>query len=95
MVKWKIKQGHLEAVLKDLPNMVEMSSKEPGNLIYEVSQSEVDDHVLCLYEVYKDENALEEHKISEHYQKLVVEQIIPLLEEREVVRLKPLFGSIK
>jgi quinol monooxygenase YgiN len=46
---------------------------------------------LVLFEGYKNADAVEFHKNSEHYQKVVAEQIVPLLENREVVLMDQLF----
>jgi quinol monooxygenase YgiN len=45
-----------------------------------VHQSNSEANTLILYEGYKDESALDEHRNSQHYQTLVVGKIVPLLE---------------
>ncbi|MCF2218971.1 antibiotic biosynthesis monooxygenase [Chryseobacterium sp. PS-8] len=89
--KWQVKEGKLDAVLQLVQQAAEKSSQEEGNLFYEVHQSRSDDHTLVLFEGYKNADAVEFHKNSEHYQKVVAEQIVPLLENREVILMDQLF----
>lgn len=82
--KWQIKDGQLATVLTILAEVAEKSTREKGNLFYTVYQSNADANTLMLYEGYVDALAVEEHRQTVHFQK-VVEQIVPLLENREVV----------
>lgn len=83
--KWQVKEGKLDEVLQILNETSKKSSEEKGNLFYKIHQSQTDQNTLILFEGYENESALEFHKNSEHYQNLVVSQIIPLLENREVI----------
>ena len=83
--KWKVKKEELQTVLKLLPKLMEKSTNELGNLFYKIYQSNSETNTLILMESYKDEISIEIHKNSEHYQDIVVKQIIPLLENREVI----------
>ncbi|BEV03231.1 MULTISPECIES: putative quinol monooxygenase [Chryseobacterium] len=89
--KWQVKEGKLGVVLDLLKQAAEKSSQEEGNLFYKVHQSKSDDHTLVLFEGYQNADAVEFHKNSEHYQKVVAEQIVPLLENREVILMDQLF----
>lgn len=82
--KWQVKEGKLDAVLEIMKEAAQKSSEEKGNLFYKIHQSKADENTLILFEGYENESAVEFHKNSEHYQNLVVKQIIPLLESREV-----------
>lgn len=82
--KWQVKEGKLDAVLEIMKKAAQKSSEEKGNLFYKIHQSKTDENTLILFEGYENESAVEFHKNSEHYQNLVVKQIIPLLESREV-----------
>ncbi len=90
IVKWKIKESETARILKLLPTLAEMTKKEKGNLFYAIYQSENDPNELLLHERYTDADAVEAHKNSEHYQKTVVDEIIPHLEIREVTIVKRL-----
>lgn len=83
--KWQVKEGCLQEVLNIIKQLVKDSSNEEGNLFYKIHQSVSDTHTLILFEGYKDEAALDYHRASEHFKNLVINQIVPLLENREVV----------
>lgn len=83
--KWQVKEGQLVAVLDLLADLTAKSTAEEGNLLYKIHQSISDENTLILFEGYKDESALTEHRSSEHFQTLVLGKIIPLLEDREIV----------
>jgi quinol monooxygenase YgiN len=88
--RWHVKQGQLGMVLELLPPVVRASRAEAGNLFYQVHQDTTDPSVLVLFEGYADEGALAEHRSSEHFRAIVVGQIVPLLERRELVLATPL-----
>ena len=88
--KWQIKPGHLDSVITLLQKVVSASIKEEGNLFYLVEQSTNDPNLLILYEGYSDESALQQHRESAYFQNIVVGQIVPLLENREVILTTPL-----
>lgn len=83
--KWRVKDGQLVAVLDLLADLTAKSTAEEGNLLYKIHQSTSDANTLILFEGYKDESALAAHRNSEHFQTLVTGEIIPLLEDREIV----------
>src|SRR5215469_5940674 len=82
---WRVKEGQLSAVLNLLIDLTAKSTAEEVNLVYEIHQSNSDANTLILFEGYKDESALQEHRNTEHFQTLVIEKIVPLLECREIV----------
>jgi quinol monooxygenase YgiN len=90
--KWRVKEGELDAVLALLTALAAKSTAEEGNLLYTIHQSISEANTLILFEGYKDESALAAHRNSEHFETLVRGQIIPRLEDREIVvttRLAP------
>lgn len=89
--KWQVKEGKLDAVLEIMKEASKKSSEEIGNLFYKIHQSQSDQNTLILFEGYENELAVESHKNSEHYQSLVVKQIIPLLKSREVILMDQIF----
>jgi autoinducer 2-degrading protein len=89
--KWQVKEGKLDSVLQILKEVSKKSSEEEGNLFYKIHQNKADENILILFEGYQNESALEFHKNSEHYQNLVAKQIIPLLENREVILMDQIF----
>lgn len=91
IVKWKIRETETLRILGLLPSLVEKSRKEKGNLSYNIYQSVEDTNVLILHERYVNAHAADEHKALIHYQEVVAAQIIPYLEEREVLILNQLY----
>jgi (4S)-4-hydroxy-5-phosphonooxypentane-2,3-dione isomerase len=83
--KWQVKEGQLSAVLNLIAEVTKKSTEEKGNLFYKVHQSNSDANTLVLFEGYADQSAVDEHRNSAHFQNLVVGQIIPNLENREVI----------
>jgi len=83
--KWQIKEGRLPAVLKVLTEVAKQTKLEKGNLFYKIHQSNSDANTLILFEGYANEAAVEEHRGAAYFQNLVIGQIIPDLENREVI----------
>ncbi|MFN6498058.1 MAG: putative quinol monooxygenase [Nostoc sp. DedQUE01] len=90
IVKWKLKESEVSRILKMLPELAEKTRNEEGNISYTIYQSESDPRELILHEHYVDDNAAETHKQSQHYKRIVVNEIIPHLEVREVILVKKL-----
>lgn len=87
-VKWKIKASETQNILALLQELADKTRNEPGNIAYSIYQSESDPNELLLHERYTDEEAVELHKQSAHYQNIVVTKVIPNLEERIVTIIK-------
>jgi len=88
--KWQAKEGQVDTIINLLKNVVSQSTAEEGNLFYRVHQSNTDANTLMLFEGYKNEAALAAHRESDHFQTVVVGQIVPLLAAREVTSTYPL-----
>src|SRR5690348_7151994 len=84
--KWQVKEGNLQQVLTLLKEAAQSTAAEEGNLLYKLHQSSSDPNTILLYEGYVDEAAAMQHRESDHYQEIVVKAIIPLLDNREVVK---------
>jgi quinol monooxygenase YgiN len=88
--RWKAKAGNLETILALLRQARTKSLQEEGNLFYKIHQSKGDENTLLLFEGYADEAAQQAHMQSEHFKEVIIGQIIPLLEEREVTLAVPI-----
>ena len=88
--KWKINAGNLETVMTMLKELHAKSTGEKGNLFYNIHQSVADPNTLILMEGYVSEEAQKAHVSSDHFKKLAVEGIVPLLEARDVTLVTPL-----
>jgi quinol monooxygenase YgiN len=83
--KWQVKEGRLDVVLTLLGEVAKLTVQEKGNLFYTIHQSLSDANVLLLYEGYTDQAAVDAHRNAVYFQEIVIGQIIPQLESREVV----------
>jgi quinol monooxygenase YgiN len=88
VARWQVAEGRVTDVLGLVEALREASLAEPGCLGYEVFRSADSSDVLLLLERYRDSTAIEAHRNSPHYQRVVVEQIIPMLSARQVELLR-------
>ncbi|NDI97942.1 antibiotic biosynthesis monooxygenase [Flavobacterium sp. LaA7.5] len=91
LVKWNIRESERDEILSLLPELVEKTRNEEGNILYNIYRSENNPNELILHERYVDEEALNAHKLSEHYQNIVFKKIIPHLETRELTMVKQIY----
>jgi quinol monooxygenase YgiN len=75
-----------ETLLRELR---EASQKEPGVIQFEVGRGSEEPNVFALWEVYRDESAVEAHRATEHFRRLVLEGIRPLAQQRNATTLVP------
>lgn len=87
---WKVNEGQIENVLQLLKTVHKESIKEAGNLFYKIHQSNSDLNTIVLFEGYRNEAAVVEHRNSKHFQDFVLGKIVPLLENREIILTTPL-----
>lgn len=80
----KPKEGLEEQVLTALKTVQNHSRQEDGCIRYDLHQTE--DHVFVLYESWENNDALESHAKSKHYQEYR-EQMAKLISTREVYKL--------
>jgi quinol monooxygenase YgiN len=66
------------------------SVKEPGVIQFQVGRSSEKPNVFALWEVYRDKAAVDAHRASEHFQRLVVNGIRPLAQQRNVETAVPI-----
>lgn len=83
--KWQVQEGKLEVVLQLLAQVAAKTVLEDGNLFYNIHQSNSDKNTLILFEGYTGDSAVEAHRQSDYFQQLVVQQIVPHLDNREVI----------
>jgi quinol monooxygenase YgiN len=78
------KPGNGDALVKPLTELAAATRAEPSNLYYEFFRSPLDpDHFVTL-EQYSDAGGLAAHRETEHFQRIGVGIVIPLLVRREV-----------
>lgn len=89
--KWQVKDGELDKVLNLFTELVAKTRQEEGNLFYTIHQSITEPNTFMLYEAYKDEAAVAAHRASDHFQAIALAQIIPALQNREVILATQIF----
>jgi len=87
---WKVKEGQIENVLNLLKTVHDESVQEKGNLFYTIHQSNSDLNTILLFEGYTSEAAVTTHRNLSYFQEIVLGQIVPLLESRDIVLATPL-----
>ena len=90
MIKWQIQPGQEEVVRQALTQLVKHSRTEPGCLYYQPHVSSAQPDLVYTYEVYANPAAAAAHRETEHFQKIALGTIVPLLLSREVVDVRPL-----
>jgi quinol monooxygenase YgiN len=90
LARWELKTGARDEVLAIVAELRPKSLAEPGCLSYEAYQLLDAPDTLLLVERYRDADAIEAHKRSEHYQQLVTGRVLPLLMDRSVELLQQL-----
>jgi len=88
IARYTIAPGNEDAVLDLLAPLVEASRAEPGCLSYDAYRRFSDARSVVLLERYASREALEAHRASPHFRTLVLEGIVPLLEERTVEEIE-------
>jgi quinol monooxygenase YgiN len=76
-----------ERLLRELRNE---SRKEDGVISFDVGRSKEKPNVFALWEVYKDKASLESHTATEHFQRLVVEGVRILAQQRNAETVFPI-----
>ncbi|ULQ54881.1 antibiotic biosynthesis monooxygenase [Flavihumibacter rivuli] len=84
LARYKVPAANLEKVKALLQEMQFLSLQEEGCLVYQPHQTVEDPCTIVLYEVYKDDAAINAHRDSDHFQTIALGQIVPLLESRAV-----------
>jgi quinol monooxygenase YgiN len=68
-----------ESIFRELRDA---SLKEPGIIEFQVGRGREKPNVFALWEVYRDQEAVEAHRSSEHFQRLVVNGVRSLATAR-------------
>ena len=80
---WVVSEGSEEIALDALANLAPLSRAEPGCRLYQPYRDPADPQVIHIVEIYDDGTALEAHTTSEHFERYVIEQSIPVLVDRK------------
>ncbi len=77
-----------DRVVELLGPMAEASRREPGCRRYTV-QTGIEDGVVVIVEEYDSEADFTAHCASEHFARIVLGEVVPLLSDRQVTRCVP------
>lgn len=84
IARYAVSAGREAEVSALLTRLAEASRAEPGNLAFVAYRSLDDDRDVVLLERYASPDAFAEHRASAHFQDLVLDRIVPLLDSRVV-----------
>lgn len=85
IARWTVDSKNANKVFELAQELVAKSQQEPGNLAYDLYVKKDSPNEVLIFENYKTMEDFEFHKTTEHFQKIAVEQIIPLVESRELL----------
>ena len=66
------------------------SRQEAGVIQFDVGRSRENPNVFALWEVYRDQQAIDAHLATEHFQRLVLNGVRPLALDRQIERVVPI-----
>lgn len=81
--EWRAKAGHEDEVAGILDRHAMLTRAELGVLTFIAHRSPEDRAIFLIYQQFIDQAALREHEATPHYQELVLQRVLPLLEKRE------------
>jgi quinol monooxygenase YgiN len=84
IARYTISAGKKDEVLALLPQIVEATRTEPGNISYVAYRQLDDDRQVVLLERYASRDAFAAHRETPHFKEIVLEQIAPLLDSRVI-----------
>ena len=66
------------------------SRQEAGVIQFDIGRSRENPNVFALWEVYRDQQAIDAHLTTEHFQRLVLNGLRPLAQKRDIERVVPI-----
>jgi len=85
-----VKEDHEATSERLLRECAIPSRAEPGILDYRVCRSTRNPKQFLVFEMYRDKEARDSHRQSEHVKRLIVDQLLPLTEVFDVVSYEAL-----
>ncbi|HZD31338.1 MAG TPA: putative quinol monooxygenase [Candidatus Angelobacter sp.] len=89
-VSWVANPGKEAEVAAIFRKLQQASRREPGCLMYVVHQHRTDPRRFFIYEQYADDDALDAHRQSSHFQEYAVKALHDIGERREGELYSPL-----
>lgn len=84
VARYRVAEGAEESVAEALREYVPLTRAEAGCEMFVVNRSREEPREFVLYEQYRDAEAFEAHRASEHFASIAQGRIWPLLDSREV-----------
>ena len=66
-----VKEGMVDAYLETVKDLVQASAAEEGNITYTLNQDINNPRAFAMIEIWKDQDAIDKHNASEHFQTIV------------------------
>ena len=79
---WTVAEGKEETVREALTGLCPASREEDGIQVYEAYVNPDEPRVFRLFEIYDDQEAFDFHAKTPHFKKYVLNDVIPVLENR-------------
>lgn len=89
-VRFTFAPGDMERAVALFRELREASLTEAGVIEFDVCRSQQDPNAIVLWEVYRDDAALDAHHATEHFQRLVVGGVSTLAKNRMGEKLSPI-----
>jgi quinol monooxygenase YgiN len=89
-VTWMAKVGHETEVAGIFSKLTEESRKEPGCVTYQVHRHRTEPRRFFIYELYKDDAALEAHRATTHFLQFARKELPKIAERTEGNLYEPL-----
>jgi quinol monooxygenase YgiN len=87
------KAGKGDEVAAGLRRMAPLVQQhEPGCVLYQANRSRENADQFLLYEVYRDQAAVEAHRETPHFKEIIEGAVVPLLESRVRAFYEPVIG---
>ena len=83
VVRMKANEGLEDRAVEIARELAEASRAEPGCESYVPCRDPEDSRSFLFYEAYRDKEAFEAHGATEHFQRLALGELFPLMESRE------------
>jgi quinol monooxygenase YgiN len=90
VARYVVSEGHDATVARLLRKNAQATRAEPGCLEFSVYQEIDDPRAFLLYERYTSEDAFQAHRRTPHFEDIIEQQVVPLLDERAWTRVEPL-----
>jgi (4S)-4-hydroxy-5-phosphonooxypentane-2,3-dione isomerase len=89
-VTWMAKAGREADVTALFSKLTEESRKEPGCLMYQVHRHKTEPRRFFIYEQYKDDAALENHRAASHFLQFARKDLPKIADRTEGHLFEPL-----